>query len=71
MKIFDDTTIAALKNNKAEEGTILFLDLVRKWITIFNIKNPLHGIKSRNPLAKPFTSENDEQLDQFSYHRHI
>lgn len=60
MNIFNEKTISAIKTIDEETGN--FMEIILKWWTLVNIKNPvIHTIKL-NSIAKPFHSINDERL---------
>nr|CAI5852053.1 unnamed protein product [Callosobruchus analis] len=51
--VFHDSTIAALNTCHDYKCTVEFLQLVRDWWSIINVKNILKGIHKRNPLMSP------------------
>lgn len=49
-------------NMSAYKETAAFLQLVRKWFTICNVKNNYHHCQSNDPNKKPITNNNQESL---------
>lgn len=62
--IFHETTISALKINSASDdsGTVEFLEIIHKWWTIVNIKNPVKHILHKNSLERQFENDDDDRL---------
>ena len=64
---FHESTINALKyysDNGHPEflATIPFMELVRKWWNIINVKTPFAGLRKRDYTRQPITSMEDEKL---------
>ena len=64
---FHDSTINALRYYSTKgypqfEGTADFLQIIRNWFSIFNVKSLYSGQKSRNPYQKPIYKSDDDNL---------
>ena len=64
---FHDSTINALRYYSSKgypqfEGTADFLQVIRNWFSIFNVKSLYSGQKSRNPYQKPIYKSDDDNL---------
>ncbi len=70
--LFHESTIAALrfyaneKNIPGFNDTADFLQVVRNWWNILNVKNPLLGTKKRSEKMKPVTEMDQKSLDYLS-----
>lgn len=61
LNIFDESTIAAVKESK-EYATANLLEIMWKWWNIMNVKNKFVHILKRKEIAKPFVSTQDDRL---------
>ena len=64
---FHDSTINALRYYSTRgypefEGTADFLQVIRNWFSIFNVKSLYSGQKSRNPFQNPIHKSEDDNL---------
>ena len=67
MCVFCEETVAAFRThpdieNKAFEGTAIFIKKIISFWSVFNVKEPGAGICFRNELCGEIHSEDDRQL---------
>uniref|UniRef100_A0A6P7GTB0 Uncharacterized protein LOC114346153 n=1 Tax=Diabrotica virgifera virgifera TaxID=50390 RepID=A0A6P7GTB0_DIAVI len=60
--IFHETTIAALRSCSIYTDTASFLEIIRNWWSIINVKTKFKGQAKRNDLATPIFSDSDSKL---------
>ena len=62
LNIFNEKTVAALKQEKREE-TVKFIELVVRMWKMLNIKSRKAGKRLNDPDRNPFNSTNDKRFD--------
>lgn len=61
--VFHDSTIAALKSCDTYDDTSNFLEHIKNWWSIVNVKSKLKGKLKRNDFCTPITSETDRKIE--------
>lgn len=61
--IFHDSTIAALKWENVSNGTATFLEIIKQWWDIVNVKNVIKGKIKRNEWSTPIYSSSDFKIE--------
>lgn len=57
--IFHDSTVATLKSTQAYAETGEFLEIIRRWWNVVNVKNTTKGIRKLNEYFSPISGPND------------
>lgn len=60
--IFHDSTISALQCQDDFKETADFLEIIRKWWSIVNVKSNTKGIRKRNEWCDPIFAANDKKV---------
>lgn len=60
--IFHDSTISALQRKENHKETAEFLEIIRKWWSIVNVKSFTKGNRKRNEWCDPIFGLNDKKL---------
>ncbi|CAH1112316.1 unnamed protein product [Psylliodes chrysocephalus] len=60
--IFHESTIAALQSTSTFTETASFLEIIRNWWSVINVKTKFKGQIKRNDLATPFLNNTDPKL---------
>lgn len=61
--VFHDSTIAALKCHEEYTETSEFLQIIKNWWSIVNLKSAIKGKLKRQEFCKPILSSSDNQID--------
>ena len=64
--LFDDKTIAAMSTIQGSEGTKEWLQIIKNWWTIVNVKHPKKGTHLRDNYAEPIRNMEQENI-QYLY----
>lgn len=60
--IFDDSTIAALRKNSEFIESAEFIQIIKNWWEIMNVKTMVKGFRKRNIFMEPFSSTDDWKI---------